>query len=88
LDAENKRQQRDTDSLTEHAPRLRECESHGKNVIVWEIFADDAMLGASSATSLTLSNWSTVLTTNGTNVTLPVNASAAFYRVLANELAR
>jgi hypothetical protein len=36
------------------------------------------------ATSLTLSNWSPVLTTNGTNATLPVNAGAAFYRVRAN----
>jgi len=36
------------------------------------------------ATSLALSNWSSVLTTNGTNVTLPMSANAAFYRVLAN----
>jgi hypothetical protein len=34
-------------------------------------------------TSLTLTNWSTVLTTNGTNVTLPVNTNASFYRIAA-----
>lgn len=34
------------------------------------------------ATSLTLTNWNTVLTTNGTNATLPVNTNAAFYRVV------
>jgi hypothetical protein len=35
-------------------------------------------------TSLSLSNWSNVLTTNGTNVTLPISTGAAFYRVVAN----
>ncbi|HEY0552487.1 MAG TPA: hypothetical protein VGF13_23000, partial [Verrucomicrobiae bacterium] len=35
-------------------------------------------------TSLALSNWNTVLTTNGTNATLPMTANAEFYRVLAN----
>ncbi len=33
-------------------------------------------------TSFTPTNWSTVLTTNGTNATLPTNNNAAFYRVL------
>jgi hypothetical protein len=34
-------------------------------------------------TSLTVTNWNTLLTTNGTNATLPVNTNAAFYRVVA-----
>src|SRR5436190_12305452 len=32
-------------------------------------------------TSLAPTNWNTVLTTNGTNVTLPANTNAAYYRV-------